>query len=89
MGNICEIDRVRIKCIKMLRAYRSSATMHFSKQLYLTRFWFLRSMDRRECDTHISTHARVVRIVVVAVAIENIPREESVSLLANKSVLYF
>lgn len=27
-------------------------------------------MDRRECDTHISTHARVVQIVVVAAAIE-------------------
>jgi len=45
-------------------------------------------MDRRECDTHISTHARVVRIVVVAVAIENIPRKESVSLLANKSLVF-
>lgn len=46
-------------------------------------------MDRRECDTHISTHARVVRIVVVAVAIENIPREESVSLYLRIKVLYF
>lgn len=45
-------------------------------------------MDRRECDTHISTHARVVRIVVVAVAIENIPREESVSSLADKSLVF-
>jgi len=43
-------------------------------------------MDRRECDTHISTHARVVRIVVVAVAIENISHEESVSLLAKSLV---
>jgi hypothetical protein len=37
-------------------------------------------MDRRECDTHISTHARVARIVVAAAAIENIPREEPVRL---------
>lgn len=38
-------------------------------------------MDRRECDTHISTHARVVRIVVVAaVAIENISREKNLPL---------
>lgn len=42
-------------------------------------------MDRRECDTHISTHARVVRIVV---AIENILREESVSSLADKSFVF-
>lgn len=44
-------------------------------------------MDRRECDTHISTHARVVRIVV-AVTIKNIPREESVSLLADKRLVF-
>lgn len=35
-------------------------------------------MDRRECDTHISTYARVR--IVVDFAIENISREESISL---------
>lgn len=67
--------------------------IRFSKQLYLTRFWShnQRSMDRRECDTHISTHARVVRIVVIDFVIENISCEESVSLsvlLANKNLTF-
>lgn len=45
-------------------------------------------MDRRECDTHISTHARV-RIVVVDFAIKNISREESLFVLfAYKNLLF-
>lgn len=59
----------------------------FSKQLYLTRFWSQRSMDRRECDTHISTHARVARIVVVAAAIEKNLFEGEIRLFPHLSNL--
>lgn len=77
----------RIKCAPGLSII---SDVRFSKQLYLTRFWTRRSMDRREYDTHISTHARVVQIVVVAAAIEknSLVRIRFFISLINIKILY-